>query len=220
MATKDLMESQALRTTSPLFSDIAAILLAGGASRRMGGENKAFIKINGKTIIQREIEILEPLFERIIVVNNSFEQYAFLKKPMFADIKPGYGPLGGIFTGLNRCSRQYGFVLPCDMPFLNQEVVSLICRRSPGHDLTIPRILGHLEPLHAVYSTRCIPFIEKLMQRGELKIAKLFDEVDKLEIRQQELSAIDPSLRFRINVNTPTDLDKAIKMVRTNSPPF
>ena len=74
LATKDLMKLQAARTTLTPFPDIAAILLAGGASKRMGGENKAFIKINGKTIIEREIEILEPLFDRIIIVNNSFEQ--------------------------------------------------------------------------------------------------------------------------------------------------
>ncbi|MGO8820567.1 MAG: molybdenum cofactor guanylyltransferase, partial [Desulfomonilaceae bacterium] len=74
-----------------------------------------------------------------------------------------------------------------------------------------------LEPLHAVYSARCIPFIEKLMQRGNLKIKKLFNEVDMLEIEQQELATIDPCLQFHINVNTPTDLDKAMEMVRTNS---
>ena len=195
LATKDLMKLQAARTTLPPFPDIAAILLAGGASKRMGGENKAFIKINGKTIIEREIEILEPLFDRIIIVNNSFEHYSpSSKKPMFADLKRGYGSFGGIFTGLNCCSRQYGFVLACDMPFLNQEVISYICLRSLGHDVTIPRIGGYLEPLHAVYSSRCIPFIEKLMQRGELKIVNLFNEVDVLEIEQHELATIDPCL--------------------------
>ncbi len=218
LATKDLMKLQAARTTSSPFPDIAAILLAGGASRRMGGENKAFIKINGKTIIEREIEILEPLFDRIIIVNNSFEQYSILKKPMFSDLKRGYGSLGGIFSGLNCCSRQYGLVLACDMPFLNQEVISYICRRSSGHDVTIPRIGGYLEPLHAVYSSRCIPFIEKLMRRGELKIVNLFHEVDVLEIEQHELAAIDPCFLFHINVNTPADLDKAMEMARTHSP--
>ncbi len=220
LATKDLMELQALRTTSPPFSDIAAILLAGGASRRMGGENKAFIKINGKTIIQREIEILEPLFDRIIIITNNFDHYSCLGKPMVADIKPGHGSLGGIFTGLNCCSTEYGFIFACDMPFLNQEVISYICKRSWGHDITIPRIGGYLEPLHAVYSTRCIPFIEKLMQRGHLKIKKFFNKVDMLEIEEQELATIDPCLQFHINVNTPADLDKAMEMVRTNSPSF
>ena len=139
---------------------------------------------------------------------------------MVADIKPGHGSLGGIFTGLNCCSSRYGFIFACDMPFLNQEVISYICKRSWGHDITIPRIGGYLEPLHAVYSTRCIPFIEKLMQRGHLKIKKLFNEVDMLEIEQQELATIDPCLQFHINVNTPADLDKAMEMVRTNSPAF
>lgn len=213
----DLMEPDVKRDMLPRFIDISAILLAGGASTRMGGRNKAFLKIGAKTIIQREIDALEPIFDRIIIITNNFDTYSCLGKPMFADIKPGHGSLGGIFTGLNCCSTEYGFIFACDMPFLNQEVISYICKRSWGHDITIPRIGGYLEPLHAVYSARCIPFIEKLMQRGNLKIKKLFNEVDMLEIEQQELATIDPCLQFHINVNTPTDLDKAMEMVRTNS---
>ncbi|MGC8658072.1 MAG: molybdenum cofactor guanylyltransferase [Desulfomonilaceae bacterium] len=211
------MVVKARKNISPLFPNIAAILLAGGASKRMGGENKAFIKIGDKTIIDREIEVLEQLFERIIIVSNSFEEYASLKKPMFADIKPGYGSLGGIFTGLKSCSRELGFVLACDMPFLNKEIVSYICCRASGHDITIPRIGGYLEPLHAVYSSQCIPHIEKMMQRGQLKVANFFEEVDVLEIEERELLEMDPCLQFRINVNTPDDLNVAIEMAVKNS---
>ncbi|MCL5122992.1 MAG: molybdenum cofactor guanylyltransferase [Deltaproteobacteria bacterium] len=210
------MATKALTNISPLFPNIAAILLAGGASKRMGGKNKAFIKIAGKTIIDREIEVLEQLFERIIIVSNSFDQYAFLKKPIFADIKPGYGSLGGILTGLKSCSREFGFVLACDMPFLNKEIVSYMCCRASGHDITIPRIGRYLEPLHAVYSSQCIPHIEKLMQRGELKVANFFKEVDMLEIDERELMEMDPCLQFRINVNTPADLNVAIRMAIKN----
>ena len=56
------------------------------------------------------------------------------------------------------------------------------------------------------------------MQRGELKIVNLFNEVDVLEIEQQELATIDPCLMFHVNVNTPADLDKAMEMARTHSP--
>ena len=207
------MATKALTNISPLFPNIAAILLAGGASKRMGGKNKAFIKIAGKTIIDREIEVLEQLFERIIIVSNNFEQYAFLKKPMFSDIRRGYGSLGGIFTGLKSCSKELGFVLACDMPFLNKEIISYMCCRATGHDITIPRIRGHLEPLHAIYSSRCIVHIENLMQRGELKISTFFEKVDVLEIDERELLKIDPCLQFCMNVNTPTDLRKAKKII-------
>ncbi len=184
----------------------------------MGGENKALIEIDGKTIIQMEIEVIERVLDRIIIITNKFDQYAFLKKPMFSDVKPGYGSLGGIFTGLNFCSTEYGFVFACDMPFLNEEIVSHICWRSLEHDITIPRIDGHFEPLHAIYSCRCVRFMEKLMQTGDLKITNLLNEVDILEIGQKELERIDPYFRFRINVNTPEDLAKAIKMAGPNFP--
>lgn len=205
------MEPYFKRNMLPPFVDISAILLAGGASSRMGGRNKAFLKIGGETIIQREIDVLERIFDKIIIVTNDFEHYGHLGKPIFSDINPGYGSLGGIFTGLNRCSTDYGFIFACDMPFLNQEVICYICKRSYGHDLTIPRIGGYLEPVHAVYSCKCLPFIEKLMLKGDLKITSFFKEVNMLEISEQELQTLDPYLRFRINVNSPDDLDNAIK---------
>ena len=95
------MKPDTQKILSGSFSNITAILLAGGASRRMQGKNKALIKIDGKTIIQMELDVLERVFDRIIIITNKFDQYAFLQKPMFTDIKPGFGSLGGIFTGLN-----------------------------------------------------------------------------------------------------------------------
>ncbi len=197
---------------------ITAILLAGGRSRRMGGRNKAFLEIDGKKIIQRELEILEGLFKEIIVITNTFDQYDFLEKPMFSDIKPGFGSLGGLYTGLVKCSREYGFVVPCDMPFLNERVINYICERSLGHDVTVPRIDEHFEPLHAVYSRRCAPLMEVLMSHGDLKIIDLFGDVDVLEIDQDELRRIDPELKFILNVNSPTDFTSAVNMSKNTFP--
>lgn len=198
-------------------SNVTAILLAGGKAKRMGGINKALLNIDGETIIQREIKTLEHLFDNIIIITNSFEQYAFLGKKMFQDIRPGYGSLGGLFTGLTQCSTEYGFVFGCDMPFLNEKIVAYVCERSMGHDVTVPRIGGWLEPLHAVYSRRCVTFLENLMKLGDLKIINFFQEADVFEINQEELERIDPDLLFRINVNTHEDLASAIDLSKAKS---
>ena len=196
-------------------SDITAILLAGGTSSRMGRQNKALLEIDGKKIIQREVEILEGLFEEIIVITNTFDHYDFLGKPMFSDVRPGYGSLGGLYTGLVNCSNEYGFVLPCDMPFLNDRVINYVCQRSFGHDVTVPKIGVHYEPLHAVYSRRCVPHMEALMSRGKLRIFDFFNDVDVLEIQEEELRIIDPKLNFTLNVNSPTDFTSAINIAKT-----
>lgn len=190
--------------------EITAILLAGGISSRMGGKNKALLEIGGKKIIQRELEILEGLFKEIIVITNTFDQYAFLGKPMFSDIRSGYGSLGGIYTGLVYCSNEYGFALACDMPFLNENLVSYICERSLGHDVTVPKIDEHFEPLHAVYSRNCVQRMENLISDGDLKIIDLFDGLDILEIHKSELEQIDPELNSILNVNSPTDFTSAV----------
>lgn len=214
MATTDFMKLENPAVHSQVCSHLTAIVLAGGASRRMGGHNKALIKIDGESIIERELNILDRLFKNIILITNTFEDYSFLGKPMYSDIKPGYGSLGGLYTGLNHCSTEYGFVFACDMPFLNQGIVGYICGKHEGHDVTIPRINGFLEPLHAVYSRRCIPFIEKLLRIGDLKIVDLFPYVDVMEIGQDQLEAVDCDLKFQINVNTPNDLAAANKAAR------
>ncbi|MFH0960530.1 MAG: molybdenum cofactor guanylyltransferase [Pseudomonadota bacterium] len=195
-------------------TDITAILLAGGTSSRMGGKNKALLEINGKKIIQRELEILEGLFKEIILITNTFDQYAFLNKPMFSDIRPGYGSLGGVYTGLINCSNEYGFVLACDMPFLNEKVINCVCERCFGHDVTVPRIGEHYEPLHAAYSRKCVPHMEILMTRRDLRIFDFFCDVDVLEIQEEELRMMDPDLKFTLNVNSPTDFNSAIKIAK------
>lgn len=191
------------------FPKVSAVILAGGKASRMGGINKALLKIQGTSIIEREITILEPIFSEIIIITNSPEYYEFLAKPIFKDLVPGKGSLGGIFTGLTFAKDPYCFFVPCDMPFLNKDIINAILSNIDKHDVVVPRINGHLEPIHAVYSKRCLPIIERLIASDNLKILSLFDEVDVYEIPGNYIRQFDPAFDFIMNVNTPEDLEKA-----------
>jgi molybdenum cofactor guanylyltransferase len=195
------------------LSSVCGIVLAGGRSRRMGGRNKALLNVGGRRIIETIVDKLFRVLDKVIIVTNSFDEFEFLGLPMVRDLIPGCGSLGGLFTGLTLCGRQNGFLTACDMPFIDERVIRFMLQFGDKHDVVIPRIRDYLEPLHAIYSRRCLPHIEQLINTPDYKIINLFKYVDVLEIPERDLLVFDSSLKFGININTPDDLDKARSLI-------
>jgi molybdopterin-guanine dinucleotide biosynthesis protein A len=193
---------------------VSGIVLAGGESRRMGGVNKALLELGGLPIIQRVAATLARVFPETILVTNTPEEFDFLNLPMFRDLIRGFGSLGGLYTGLRSCREDFGFLVACDMPFLDDRVIRRMVELTGKHEVVVPRIGGHLEPLHAIYSRNCVPHIERLMAKGDLKILNFFPAADVLEVAETELAVFDPSLVFVMNLNTPEDLRAARKLAR------
>lgn len=195
--------------TAEVSPSVVGILLAGGQSRRMGGVNKALLEIGGRPIIQRVASTLSEVLDRTIVITNSPRDFAFLNLPMFRDLMPGCGSLGGLYTGLTACEGHRGFLVACDMPFLNAGVIRYMVGLAHHADIVVPRIRGHLEPLHAIYSASCIPHILELLNKSNLKILDFMPRVQVLEIPETDLAAFDPDLKFIMNVNSPENLERA-----------
>jgi len=208
------MVEESITTANARPASVSGILLAGGESRRMAGVNKALLEVGGRRIIERAATTLRELFPEIIVVTNSPEDFEFLGLPMFRDKIPGAGSLGGLYTGLSVSTADYGFLVACDMPFLLQGPIRHMVSLIDDHDVIIPRVQGHLEPLHAVYSRRCLPFIEELLVHGNLRIIDFLEKADVLEIPDEDLKCFDPYFRFIVNLNTPEDLQKARQTAR------
>jgi len=193
----------------------SAIILAGGKGKRMGYREKSLMDINGEPLITYVTRSLENIIDEIIISVRDEEQGKLLGL-----VLPGYtyafdsyentGPLAGILSGLLLCRNEFCFIVACDMPFINENVVKMLFRRSEDHDAAIPRWEdGFLEPLHAVY--RCKPMIfetKKALEAGEtIILAPIFKlKVDFVEI--DEIRKIDPDLRTFININTPEDMDR------------
>jgi molybdopterin-guanine dinucleotide biosynthesis protein A len=186
---------------------ITGIILAGGRNRRMG-QNKAFLLVEGRRIIDRTSSLFAELFEEIILVTNSPLDYLDLNLRTVTDLRPGCASLGGVYTGLFHASHPHAFVAACDLPFLNQTLIQHLCNLRAGFDIVIPRTVDGLEPLHAVYSRRCLPFMEELLQAGNLKILDFLPRVKCREVGPAELLPFDPRLSSFFNVNTPEDLDR------------
>ncbi|NWF55405.1 MAG: molybdenum cofactor guanylyltransferase [Syntrophaceae bacterium] len=186
---------------------LTGIILAGGKNLRMG-QNKAFLEVQGERIIDRIKRTFVGLFEEVLLVTNSPCDYLDLGLRTVTDLYREGGALGGIFSGLFHSSFPHAFVAACDMPFLNPALISHLALQSPGYDIVIPRTEDGLQPLHAVYSRKCLPFMEDLLRKGNLKILDFFHRVRKREVPAGDIIPLDPHLSSFLNLNTPEDLSR------------
>ena len=188
-------------------SALTGIILAGGKNIRMG-ENKAFIRVKGRRIIDRTVELFHEIFENVILVTNEPVTYSHLNLEIVADLIPASSALIGIYTGLFYAATPYCFVVACDMPFLNRKVIDYMVRLRKDYDVVIPVLDDGYHPIHALYSRRCINPIEQLIRTGNFKITDFFNRVTVREVTPKELRALDPPMEAVININTPEDLER------------
>src|SRR4029079_9399199 len=79
---------------------VAGVILAGGRNSRMGGTDKAFLRVHGQTIFERTVHVLRDVCEEIIVVTNRPEKYAGFDIEIATDEFPLKGPLAGMHAAL------------------------------------------------------------------------------------------------------------------------
>ena len=102
---------------------LTVVIQAGGESRRMG-QDKALIPFLGDHLIQRVRGRVAPLADELLVTTNQPQGYRFLGLPLFPDLIPGRGALGGLYTALSAASQPLVAVVACDMPFVNAEMLA------------------------------------------------------------------------------------------------
>ena len=103
-----------------MYSNLTAIILAGGHGSRMGGLDKGLVPLNNNPLISYAINgVIQHVSEIMISANRSVSQYQqFGYKVIKDEITGGLGPLAGIYTGLLNCKTEYLISIPCDTPFL------------------------------------------------------------------------------------------------------
>jgi molybdopterin-guanine dinucleotide biosynthesis protein A len=182
----------------------AAAIIAGGRATRFGGRIKAHLEVEGRRIIDRQLEVLRPLFADIAVCSDDAAPYADTGLPVLADAVPNQGPLGGIVSALEWSPRSRVFAVACDMPFLDARVIELLLARSG--ELVVPIVAGRPDPLHAVYSRSALEVVRARLARGRRKVASLLDELHAVRVEERELRALDAELRCLCNLNSMSDL--------------
>jgi molybdopterin-guanine dinucleotide biosynthesis protein A len=190
-----------------MLDGAAAAVLVGGEGRRMGGVRKPLLRVGGVPVLERELRVLDPLFDTVILLADAAGPFAGFGRRVIVDAAPGRGPLPAIAAALRALGRPL-FVVGGDMPFLAAAAVELTVRRAlaTGADVAVPFVDGHPEPLHACYQPSCLPVIDAQLARGQLAVLGFYGAVRLCRIEEPELRAIDPTLAFLRNLNTAADL--------------
>lgn len=194
---------------------MAGIILAGGMSRRLK-RNKALLPYGRKVLIEGIRDVLAGLFTEVLVVTNTPAVYHFLDVPAVEDRIKGKGPLGGIHAGLSACRAPCAFVVACDMPFVNPDLVRYMAglreRGEAPPAVVVPFVAGEYEPMHALYDRQCLPFIEQRLRGGERRIISFYPDVTVKTVTEEEIRHFgSPEILF-YNINTPDDLAGALAL--------
>jgi molybdenum cofactor guanylyltransferase len=190
---------------------VTAFVLAGGKSTRMGAD-KAFLIHDGRTLLERTVELARSVaFDACIV--GSAEKFAAYGA-VVEDILKDCGPLGGIHAALSSAQTDLNLMLAVDMPFLTPQFLRYLVDKARGSQATatVPRANGRLQPLCAVYRPDFICVAEASLRSGRNKIEPLFAEVDTLMIEEDELMRAGFQPHLFHNLNTTEDFQRAARL--------
>jgi molybdopterin-guanine dinucleotide biosynthesis protein A len=190
---------------------IAAAILAGGLAVRMGGANKAGLRIGSERIIDRQLRLLRQIADPVFIVAATAEPFRELQIEVVPDVVAGAGPLGGIYTALTASPRDRTLIVACDLPYLSLPLLERLAAPSDA-DLVIPRTERGYEPLCAAWSAACAGPIRQRIQNGLLKTALVVEELRVEEIGPEVLASCDPHGLLFVNVNTPHDYERARRL--------
>ncbi len=182
---------------------VSALILAGGRATRMGGVDKTALVVDGETIFVRQVRVLAPRVEEIIVSVGVREMGSDPIYRTVVDAVAGAGPLAGVHAGLVACSTPWMLVIAGDMPHLDGAVVDqMIAAIGDAHDAVGIRIDDRPEPLFCLLRVSAArPAIERRFAEGKRKASELLTSSG---LRVAWLEGIDRAALT--NINTPDDL--------------
>ncbi len=188
-------------------ADLAAFILAGGKSSRMGTD-KAFVVLEGKTLLARALDVARAVTSNVRIVGDPVKFAAFA--PVVEDVFPGCGPLGGIHAALRASGAELNLLLAVDVPFVSAGLLKFLVERARESTsvVTVPRV-GGWQPLCAVYRRAFAEAAERALREGRYRIDTLFEVAPTAVISEEELVAAGFSSGMFRNLNAREDLDGA-----------
>ncbi|OCG30844.1 hypothetical protein A9G34_07420 [Gilliamella sp. Choc4-2] len=183
---------------------ITAIILAGGRSTRMRGEDKGLLLLKGKPLYQHVIDRIKPQVDLIMInCNRHFTQYQLAGYPIFSDDLSGnLGPLAGIYSGLLHSTTDWNLFVSCDTPYLPNDLILRLGKHIDTHKAIYPFDNEYNHPTILLIHKVVLAPLKAFLEKGERKLMLFLEEINAIAV-----DFSDNSTCF-ININTPQMLEK------------
>ena len=198
--------------------NILGAILAGGKSKRMG-EDKLFLNLNNKTLIEHTIDKVKRNLKELIIITNQPNEF-FIKNNLITvkDCIDGQlGPLAGILTAMKwakESHNKYSWIasFPCDTPFFPESIISRFIEESKKKESLILCASSHGRK-HNIFGLWSLELYETLEDDlTNNRIRKVQDWTEKHKIKNVEFKFKDYDPFF--NINTLEDFEIAKKMIK------
>lgn len=183
----------------------AAAIVAGGGARRFGGQDKGRLVVAGRTIIVRQVEVLQRVASELLVVAPDPARFADLPVTVVPDRVAGLGAIGGIDAALHATALDRVVVVACDLPFLTSDLLTHLVSLSNGLDGAWVRTERGVEPLVACYGTAARERVARYIAGGGRKASDLGHVLKMAELTSPDLDRFGDPVRLLANINTPDD---------------
>lgn len=173
------------------------------------GQDKAAVTLNGLTLLQHALAALRQVC-RDVAILGKHDLHGTLA-PVYEDIFPGCGPLGGIHAALSSSQTQFNLIIAVDTPFLTPKFLTYLGERAVAANtvVTTPEIDDYTQPLCTVYSLDFRSIADQALRLGNYKIVPLFPKGRTLIIKESEVRQFAFTADMFENLNTPGDLARA-----------
>ena len=194
--------------------DVTAVILAGGKGRRIDGQDKGLIELGGKPLIEHILEAVRPQVASILInANRNSERYGEYGYPVIPDDMSDFqGPLAGIAIGMEHAHTPYIITLPCDGPFVPDDMVSHLGQAlvRDDADLAIAHDGVRMQPVHALLPVSLLNSLKAFLASGERKIDRWYG------LHNFVLADFSDHPAAFLNVNTPGDLEHIQSLLSVN----
>jgi molybdopterin-guanine dinucleotide biosynthesis protein A len=190
----------------------AGVILAGGRGERLGlGKPKAWVPVAGVTLLERALVALAPHAGGLWVVAPRGMALPPGDYRRVEDVAGAAGPLAGLAAALEAVGAGDVLVLGVDYPLVRPALLELLARRPGAGHAAVPRVGGRLHPLVARHPAAAAPALRARLERGERALVPAVLALGPDLVEESELRVVDPDLRSFLNVNTPADLERAVR---------
>ena len=188
----------------------AAVILAGGMSRRMG-RDKAALPFGEETMLSHLVHLYQPHFDMTAVSLNKAGRFDTAGAMEVVDRHPGDGPLAGLEAAFLDTGADVIFLTGTDLPLGDPELAKYLLEARGEHDICLIRSEKGPEPLFAVYSSACLPAVQAALAQGRRSMFHMLQQMNTLEIPMDDIKGFDVE-KILTNVNDPQEYARVLKL--------